>query len=73
MCRPVSRPTAAIIVAEFAATGRSSIRMFQTFVPGNTVQPDAPGSAGPGGIGRREKARQSTMRGEAVGRGLGGA
>jgi hypothetical protein len=72
MCRPVSRPIAAIIVAEFDATGRSSIRMFHTFVPGKTEHPDAPGSDGPGGIGRLEKVRQSTMRGEVDGRGLGG-
>jgi len=52
--------------------GRWSIRMFHTFVPGRTEHPDAPGSDGPGGIGRLEKVRQSTMRGEVVGRGLGG-
>ena len=72
MWRPVSRPIAAIIVAELAATGRSSIRWFHTFVPGKTEQPDAPGSDGPGGIGRLENVRQSTIRGDAVGRGLGG-
>ena len=72
MWRWVSRPIAAIIVAEFAATGRSSIRMFHTFVPGKTEHPEAPGSDGPGGIGRLEKVRQSTMRGDVVGRGVGG-
>ena len=46
--------------------------MFHTFVPGKTEHPEAPGSDGPGGIGRLEKVRQSTMRGDVVGRGLGG-
>ena len=32
MCRPRSSPIVVIIVAEFEATARPSIRVFQTFV-----------------------------------------
>src|SRR6188508_1879393 len=73
MWRPRSSPIAAIIVAEFDATARSSIRRFHTFVTGNTEQFAAPGRMGPGGIGRRNVFRRSIVRGVAVGRGRGGA
>ena len=48
MCRPRSSPIVVISVAEFEATARPSIRVFQTFVPGKTGQPGAPGSVGAG-------------------------
>jgi hypothetical protein len=46
MCRPRSRPIAEISVAEFVATGRPSIRTFQTFVVGKMPQVRAPGIVG---------------------------
>ena len=63
---------AEIIVAEFDATARSSIRRFQTFVVGNTEHPGAPGSVGPGGIRRRKVSRRSMGFGVPDGRGVGG-
>ena len=55
MCRPRSRPIVLIRVAESAATGRPSIRTFQTLVAGKTGQFGAPGRVGapPGGRRRR--------------------
>jgi hypothetical protein len=49
MCRPLPAPIVAIKVAEFAATGRPSIRTFQTLSIGKMEQFGAPGSVGPSG------------------------
>src|SRR5260221_9446559 len=52
MWSPRSRPIELIKVAESAATGRLSIRTFQTLVAGKTVQLDAPGRVGaPAAVG----------------------
>ncbi len=49
MCSPRSSPIAEIIVAEFEATGRPSIRTFQTLFAGKMPHAGAPGTVGGGG------------------------
>ena len=53
MCSPAFRPIDEIIVAEFEATSRWSIRTFQTLSAGKTGQSELPGRVGaaPGGGG----------------------
>ena len=57
MCSPAFRPIDEIIVAEFEATARPSMRTFQTLSAGKTEQSGMPGSVGappeppPGGGG----------------------
>ncbi len=53
MCRPAFRPIDEIIVEEFEATSRWSIRAFQTLSAGKTEQSEIPGRVGtaPGGGG----------------------
>ena len=46
MCSPRVSPMAEIIVEEFDATSRSSIRVFQTLSAGKIGQPGAPGIVG---------------------------
>ena len=46
MCRPRLRPIALIIVAEFVATSRSSMRVFQTLSTGKIPHPGAPATVG---------------------------
>ena len=46
MCSPRSSPMALIIVAEFEATDRPSMRWFQTLLAGKIGQLGAPGTVG---------------------------
>src|SRR5262245_25610881 len=73
MWRPRSRPIVAIIVAEFAATPRASMRVFQTFVVGKIGQPEAPGRVGAGTRSRRGWGIGSRSRGFGVAVGGGAA
>ena len=67
MCRPRSRPIVAISVAELAATGRPSMRMFQTLVVGKIGQTGAPGTVGPLGTPRFGRTRVIDPCGPGVG------
>src|SRR5438067_538852 len=58
---PVSTPIEAMIVAEFAATGRVSTRWFQTLLAGKTGQPPSVGDGAAEPASRASKATAASF------------